>query len=71
MGLDADDLIYFSELIEREGMQYSRDAFQAGLTPLSSAERIAQGEEIEARLAFDPGRGVPHLSRYDIREFVY
>ncbi|HEX2978998.1 MAG TPA: radical SAM protein [Anaerolineaceae bacterium] len=71
MGLDADDLIYFSELIEREGMQYSRDAFQAGLTPLSSAERIAQGEEIEARLAFDPGRGVPHISRYDIREFVY
>lgn len=71
MPLDLDDLIYFSELIEDEGLEYTRDAFQQNLRPLTSAERIAQGEEIEARLRFSPSRGTPHISRYDIREFVY
>jgi hypothetical protein len=76
MGLDADDLLYFSELIENADaetplLEYTRDAYANNLTPLSSAERIAQGAEIEARLLFNPDRGVPHISRYDIREFVY
>lgn len=71
MHLDADDLIYFSELIESEGMEYTREAFDAALSPLSPAERIAQGDEIESRLRFHPGQGIPHISRYDIREFVY
>ncbi len=71
MSLGLDDLIYFSELIESEGMEYTRDAFQQQLKPLSSAERIAQGEEIEDGLRFTEENGVPHISRYDIREFVY
>lgn len=71
MPLDLDDLIYFSELIEDEGLQYTRDAYDQKLRPLTPAQRIAQGEEIEARLRFDPQRGIPHISRYDIREFVY
>lgn len=71
MPLDLDDLIYFSELVEDEGMQYTRDAYDQKLRPLTPAERIAQGEEIEAHLRFDPQRGTPHISRYDIREFVY
>ncbi len=71
MELDADDLLYFSELVETEGLEYSRDAYAAALQPLSEAERIAQGEEIERALRFDEERGVPHISRYDIREFVY
>jgi len=71
MSLDADDLIYFSELIESEGMEYTRAAFQADLKPLSSTERIAQGDEIESRLKFSLQTGTPHISRYDIREFVY
>jgi hypothetical protein len=71
MPLDLDDLIYFSELVESEGMQYTRDAFQQELRPLSSLERIAQGQEIEAGLEFSEQGGVPHISRYDIREFVY
>lgn len=71
MPLDADDLIYFSELIESEGMDYTRAAFQADLQPLSSTERIAQGDEIESRLKFSLQAGTPHISRYDIREFVY
>lgn len=71
MPLDLDDLIYFSELIEDEGLEYTRDAYDQKLRPLTSAERIAQGEEIEAGLRFTEERGVPHISRYDIREFVY
>jgi hypothetical protein len=71
MGLDMDDLIYFSELVVSEGMDYARDAYDAGLTPLTPEERIAQGEQIERGLRFSPDGGVPHISRYDIREFVY
>lgn len=71
MDLDADDLIYFSELVESEGLEYSRQAYQADLLPLSPEGRAAQGEAIESGLVFHPRRGVPHISRYDIREFVY
>ena len=71
MQLDADDLIYFSELIESEGMEYTRDAYRAALSPLTAIQRIAQGKEIEDRLIFNTRAGTPHISRYDIRDFVY
>jgi radical SAM superfamily enzyme YgiQ (UPF0313 family) len=71
MPLDLDDLIYFSELIEDEGLEYTRDAYDHKLIPLTPQERIAQGEAIEAGLRFSARRGTPHISRYDIREFVY
>lgn len=71
MPLDMDDLIYFSELVVSEGMDYARDAFQAGLRPLSAAERLAQQTAIERTLRFSRKGGIPHISRYDIREFVY
>ncbi|MBE0699036.1 MAG: radical SAM protein [Anaerolineaceae bacterium] len=71
MPLDLDDLIYFSELIESEGMEYTRDAFRQDLRPLSAAQRIDQGNEIENGLKFSRKSGIPHISRYDIREFVY
>lgn len=71
MHLDLDDLIYFSELIEDEGLEYTLAAFQLQLQPLSPQERIAQGEAIERGLIFSKRRGTPHISRYDIREFVY
>ncbi|MCL4505922.1 MAG: radical SAM protein [Chloroflexi bacterium] len=71
MPLDMDDIVYFSELIVDEGMDYARAAFQANLSPLTSEERIAQGQLIEAGLRFSEQGGTPHISRYDIREFVY
>jgi hypothetical protein len=71
MPLDLDDLIYFSELIEDEGLAYTQDAFDQQLHPLTAEERISQGEAIEAGLRFNEARGIPHISRYDIREFVY
>jgi len=52
-------------------MQYTTDAYQQNLHPLSPQERIAQGDEIEAGLSFSAEAGEPHISRYDIREFVY
>jgi radical SAM superfamily enzyme YgiQ (UPF0313 family) len=69
--LDADDLIYFSELIESEGMPYVQTAYANNLLPLTSIERIHQGDAIEAGLRFSEAGGTPHISRYDIREFVY
>jgi hypothetical protein len=71
MPLNLDDLIYFSELVENEGMAYVQDAYQANLKPLTGDERIQQGEEIERGLQFSAKGGTPHISRYDIREFVY
>lgn len=71
MPLDLDDLIYFSELVEGEGLEYTRVAYEKRLRPLSAAERAAQGEAIAAGLRFSQQGGTPHISRYDIREFVY
>ncbi len=71
MDLAMDDIIYFSALVVSEGLEYARDAYQAGLRPLTADERIAQGEAIERGLKFSSERGTPHISRYDIREFVY
>lgn len=71
MHLDADDLVYFSELVLSEGIAYLQDAYQASLQPLSAGERAAQGEAIERGLNFSVSGGVLHISRYDIREFVY
>lgn len=71
MGLDLDDIVYFSELIESEGLEYTRDAFDARLQPLTPQERLRQAEQIERALVFSEEGGTPHISRYDIREFVY
>ena len=71
MPLDLNDLIYFSELVNQEGMAYTSDAFQEDLKPLSAVELIEQGQQIENSLKFKPEWGTPHIARYDIREFVY
>ena len=71
MDLDGDDLIYFSELVVNENLAYAQEAIQAGLGSLTAKERVAQGEAIERGLRFSRGRGMPRISRYDIREFIY
>ncbi len=70
MDLDADDIIYFSELVENEGSDYAKKAYQINLIPLNQEERSHQGEEIANGLSFS-ARGTPHISRYDIRDFIY
>jgi hypothetical protein len=54
-----------------EGLEYAKDAYEAGLKPLNQAERTAQGEAITRGLKFSGEGGTPRISRYDIREFVY
>ncbi len=71
MGLDAGDLLYLSELVVDEAMPYAQAAVDAGVQPLSPAERAEQGTAIEQGLRFTLSAGMPHISRYDIREFVY
>ncbi|MGD2162164.1 MAG: radical SAM protein [Anaerolineales bacterium] len=71
MKLDMDDQIYFSELIESEGMPYAQDAFLDEIKPLTSSSALQQAESIKSRLKHSLRRGTPHISRYDIREFVY
>ena len=71
MQLDLEDIIYFSELVENEGMEYTQSAYTHNYGLLNGAERAAQAEEITAALQFSESSGVPHISRYDIREFVY
>lgn len=70
MQLDADDLVYFSELIESEGLEYSNKAFSSQLKPLTSVERLSQRNLIEENLIFYEN-STPHISTYDIRDFVY
>jgi radical SAM superfamily enzyme YgiQ (UPF0313 family) len=70
MNLDAYDLLYFSELIESDGLEYSKQAFSANLEPLTSQERFLQRKLIEENLTFSEF-GTPHISTYDIRDFVY
>ena len=71
MSLDLEDLIYFSELVLSEGLPYVQDAYQARLQPLNADERARQAQVIEDGLKFSARGGTPHISRYDIREFVY
>jgi hypothetical protein len=71
LSLGLDDLIYFSELVAGEDLPYTRAAYAAQLRPLTPAERQAQGEAIELGLRFSAAEGTPHISRYDVREFVY
>ncbi len=69
MPLDDDDILYFSHLLVNDDMPYAKDAVQAGLQPLTQEECAAQGEAIEQNLLLT--QGLPKISRYDIREFVY
>ena len=71
MDLGRSDIIYFSELVVSEGLEYARDAHRVGLEPLTHQERIAQGEAIERGLKFSRQPDAPRISRYDIREFIY
>lgn len=71
MCLDMDDLIYLSDLVESEGLTYIQNAFQAELLPLTFEELQSQANQIRSGLRFSATGGTPHISRYDIREFVY
>ncbi len=70
MNLERGDLLYFSELVVTPEMPYARDALREGIRALTPEEQKAQMEAILKGLAYPKGGG-PHVSKYDIREFVY
>ncbi len=69
MRLDAQDLLYFSELVEVPGTSYPLVAQAENIRPLTSAERRAQEQAIRSGLTF--AGPPPHMAVYDVREFVY
>lgn len=71
MPLDADDLIYFSELVDYPGSSYSRRAQEAGIRPLTPTEIEHQMVRLRAGLCFRNPQSAPKVSFYDLREFVY
>ncbi len=70
MPLDADDIIYFSDLVITEDLPYAQQAREADLRPLDQAGLDAQRRAIISGLRFRPPCA-PRLSRYDIRAFIY
>jgi radical SAM superfamily enzyme YgiQ (UPF0313 family) len=71
MPLDADDLVYFSELVDYPGSEYSVRAREAGICPLSIEEIERQMAQMRAAFRFGNPERAPKISYYDIREFIY
>ncbi len=71
MPLDERDLIYFSELVDFPGSDYSALARDANIRPLRVAEIEHQMTQMRAGLYFPDLMRAPKISYYDIREFLY
>ena len=71
MPLDADDLIYFSELVDYPGSQYSALERAANIRPLTVSEIEHQMVQMRAGFQFRNVSSAPKISYYDIREFIY
>ncbi len=71
MPLDENDLVYFSELVDYPGSEYSARAREAGIRPLSIEEIEHQMAQMRAAFQFANRERSPKVSYYDIREFIY
>ena len=71
MLLDSNDLVYFSELVDYPGSEYSARAREAGIRPLSVEEIEHQMAQMRAAFQFANKENSPKVSYYDIREFIY
>lgn len=71
LGLDENDLIYFSELLDYPGSTYAAHARPAGLHPLGAEEIGLQQAQLRAGFIFADAPRAPKISYYDLREFVY
>lgn len=69
--LDADDLLYFSPLVEQAGWDYGRLTAAADIRPLTEDQIWAQMEAMVAGLRCAAAAHPPTIAPYDIREFVY
>ena len=71
MPLDSDDLVYFSELVDYPGSEYSARTQDAGIQPLSIEQIEQQMAQMRAAFQFANRDTAPKVSYYDIREFIY
>ncbi len=71
MPLDENDLVYFSELVDYPGSEYSARAKEAGIHPMSIEEIEHQMAQMRAAFQFANKENSPKVSYYDIREFIY
>ncbi|MCG3146842.1 MAG: hypothetical protein PCFJNLEI_00276 [Verrucomicrobiae bacterium] len=69
--LARNDYIFFSPLHVYPGSQYNVQAMTDAITPLTRDEQFHQEQEIRLALRFDPRRGKPYLSQYELETFVY
>jgi radical SAM superfamily enzyme YgiQ (UPF0313 family) len=69
MGLNRQDVVYWSPLIEHDQRQYREQAAGSGWLAMGPEEMAAQRRRLEASLRF--GSSPPLLSRYDLRDFIY
>jgi hypothetical protein len=69
--LEQHDYIYLSPLVEVHGAPYFTLARQAGIDILSPARVHEQEQAIREGLRFSDPLRRPHISRYDIEQFVY
>jgi radical SAM superfamily enzyme YgiQ (UPF0313 family) len=68
LGLDQDDILYFSEFVDEAGSEYAASAEMDGVQPLTGTAVRAQARAIRAGLRFEHA---PKIAAYDIREFLY
>ena len=69
--LDEHDLVYLSELIDFPNSTYSHLAAEAGIRPMSNQEIQEQTQAFRNAFTLPNAPHRPHVSSYDIREFVY
>jgi radical SAM superfamily enzyme YgiQ (UPF0313 family) len=69
--LARNDHIFFSPLHVYPGSQYNVQAMTDEITPLTREEQLRQEQDIRLALRFDPRRGKPYLSQYELETFVY
>lgn len=68
--LDADDIVYFSELVPDKESAYAAWAAREEIVPLTSDKMKAQ-EAVMRQGLVPVDRGGPRVTRYDVREFIY
>jgi hypothetical protein len=71
MQLGSEDQIFFSDLSYDSKSAY-QNRIQAGyILPMTQEELMEQEKTISDGLYFSVEMGTPHISKYDINEFLY
>jgi radical SAM superfamily enzyme YgiQ (UPF0313 family) len=71
MKLDGSDMVYFSRMVSSTDAPYASLVQEKHLMALTESEQNMQWHAIESQLTFDEITGMPSISVYDIRDFVY